>query len=394
MSRRLARVAVFAALTIVPAWAAEPETSGPTPPELVAGLQSLQAQIALGDAAAYAAQPKALHDIAIAFTAAKPDVWRETRNVSAAVTFLLSGGQPRALVQVLESGKATTDDEKLIRGALAYVLGDTSDAEKLLGPLDPRSLDFALGGQVAFAQSMLMTAKDKRKAIQLLDLARLLSPGGLVEEAALRREILLAGDMRDIDRFTMLSRQYMTRFPRSVYASNFMRGFAANVVRLGLAEDLANFEKFDGLSASLTLENRLGLFLTVARGALLNGKVVVAQAASARALLLARPDSVDQAQARLYQAAAQTLTDHYDLGVAELLEIDPKKLPAHDQALLGVAKEMTSHLRDVPQIANPPATTPAREASDDEGNNSAAATIRVAQTALTQADAFLSERMR
>ena len=54
-----------------------------------------------------------------------------------------------------------------------------------------------LAGQVAFARSVLETRRDPKAAIARLDWARLLAPGGLVEEAALRREIGLLAEARD-----------------------------------------------------------------------------------------------------------------------------------------------------------------------------------------------------
>ena len=61
-----------------------------------------------------------------------------------------------------------------------------------------------------------------KAAVELLDWARLLSPGGLVEEAALRREIALLAGAKDVARVAMLTRQYVTRFAASLYAADFL----------------------------------------------------------------------------------------------------------------------------------------------------------------------------
>ena len=58
------------------------------------------------------------------------------------------------------------------------------------------ALDARLAGEVAFARSVLETKRDAKTAVDLLDWARLLAPGGLVEEAALRREIALLAEAR------------------------------------------------------------------------------------------------------------------------------------------------------------------------------------------------------
>ena len=124
----------------------------PTPVQLVTDLQNMQGRIAQGDAASYAAQPKLLRGIANAFSGMPPEVWKNSRNARAAVIYLLSGGQPRIVMHLLESDEILDADKNLMKGALAYVLGRDADALQILGEIDPRSLDPALGGQLAFIQ--------------------------------------------------------------------------------------------------------------------------------------------------------------------------------------------------------------------------------------------------
>ena len=191
---RLACGFVACALTL--AASASAEETGSSPVQLVDNLQSLQAAIAQGDTAAYAAQPKLLREIADAFSAAKPEVWQNSRNARAAVIYLLSGGQPRVVIRLIEGGGVSKDDEKLMRGAIAYELGhETRSAEAAWrdGSEIPRT-DAGRSGRLRAIDA----ADDARsdKAVGLLDLARLLSPGGLVEEAALRREVVLLGRNR------------------------------------------------------------------------------------------------------------------------------------------------------------------------------------------------------
>ena len=181
--------------------------SAPSPVQLVANLQNRQAEIAQGDLAAYAAQPKLLREISEALLPRPSRKSGESRAKRAPrSSIVLSGGQPRVVMHLIDSGALPADEEKMMRGALAYVLSHEAEALKLLGDVDPRSLDPALGGQIAFVQSVLLTTIDRKKAVALLDLARLLMPGGLVEEAALRREVFLIGDnVRDADKFVTLA---------------------------------------------------------------------------------------------------------------------------------------------------------------------------------------------
>jgi chemotaxis protein MotC len=368
--------------------AARAEDAAISPVQLVNTLQNAQGEIAQGDSAAYAAQPKLLREISEAFSAAKPEVWQKSRNAHAAVIYLLSGGQPRVVTRLLEGGNLPKDDENLIRGALAYELGHETEARQLLGALDPKSLELTLGGQVAFVQSILLTTVDARKAVGLLDLARLLSPGGLVEEAALRREVALVGDIaRDADKFMALAGQYMSRFPKSPYADNFLKSFTTALLRLQLAEDVANFPKFESMTANLGRDDRRGLFLTIARTALVSGKIAMADVAASKALTLAAADSADAARGRLYQAAGRTLTDQYESGVAELQAIDPKKLPKRDAALLAAARTVAMRVREATNAASAAA---APTAAPNQPDDSASATIHLAEAALLRAQSVQS----
>ena len=392
MTARRLVVAAFAGL-LMSLGAARAAEAPSVPLKMLADLQNLQAKIAQGDKAAYAAQPAMLHDMGAAIAAADPDTWRQPDNIHAAIAFLLSGGPPRAVATLAEMQGMAKDDEQLLRGALAYVVGREDEAEKLLGGLDARTLDLRLAGQIAFVQSSLIAEKDKKKAIDLLDLARLLAPGGLVEEAALRREILMAGEMRDVDRFALLSSQYLSRFPRSIYADNLIRGVAATAARLGLAEDLTDFHKFDSLVASLPAEARRGFYLTISRAALLDGKIEVARVAARMSLAQAYSDLADETRGKFYAAAAGVLGAQYDEGVAELKAIDASNLPRRDVSLLAAAKDVAARLHAPPAA---PAELPAVAPSGDlaKSDEAVMATIRMAEAAVARSDGLVKEKLR
>jgi chemotaxis protein MotC len=373
--------------------AARAQHGDPSPAQMLFDLQNLQTSIAQGDMAAYAAQPSMLHDMGIAFAAASPDVWKNTDNIHAAIAYVLSGGPPRSIEPMIQSDGMPKDEDRLLRGALAYVVGREDEARSLLGGVDAKTLDLRLAGQVAFVQSMLLASKDKKKAVEMLDLARLLAPGGLVEEAALRREISLTAEMRDADRFTTLSRQYLNRFSKSIYAASFIATIASTVARLGLAEDLVHFHKFDSLIAALPAAAQSGFYLAIARAALVDGKVEVADVAARMALLQAPDQSADEMRAKFYGAAARVLTGDYDLSVGELNAIDGKKLPRRDLGLLAATRAVAKRLRDEPpEIVAARFVPPAADSHKDADGSMA--TIRLAEAAVARSDALALERPR
>ncbi|MBV8664139.1 MAG: hypothetical protein JO107_13670 [Hyphomicrobiales bacterium] len=339
-------------------------------------LQALQAKVAAGDRAAYDAQSERLKAISAAIAAAKPETWKDKHETDAAVAYLLSGGRPSDIVRLLESGAVPESEKSLMRGALAYIVGDDKQARALLDDVDPRSLDLRMAGQVAFAKSVLASSKDPNKAIELLDLARLLAPGGLVEEAALRREIAVTADQRDIDRFSGLCRQYAARFGHSVYADRFLAGVANAALRAELIRDLPSFQKFHNFVSTLSPVDRGRFLLTVAREETIGGQFAVAGVASGEALQEAPSDSPEEARGRLYEASARIMTPEFDRGLAELQSVAEAKLAPEDQALLSAVRSVAAHLRQpMAEQANPPPDA-------SSGNDSVAATIALAEDAL------------
>ncbi len=356
--------------------------------DLTSDLQALQARIATGDKAAFAAQSERINAIGAAIGAAAPDVWQSKRETDAVVIYLLSGGEPREIVHVLEGGAIPVSETPLIRGALAYVLGNEEEAVKRLAGLDPRSLELRLAGPVAFAQSVLETKRDPAKAVALLDLARLLAPGTLIEEAALRRETMLASDQHNIDRVASLSRQYAMRFGASVYADNFLQSLADALTQSGTVDSPENFAKFGAFFAALTPETRRSFLLSVARTAVLDGKFEAAAAAAGGALGVVVAESAEEARGKLYQGMARILTPEYDAGLAELQSIVAARLERRDQELLTSARGIAAFLRQ-PLAANlehSATASPPKATADD----AATQTIALAESALERTASLIA----
>jgi chemotaxis protein MotC len=378
--RRLAYA--LAATAFVAAALAGAAASAQTITDLTLDLQNLQARIAAGDKAAYASQAERMSAVGAAIGAAKPEVWRSKRETDSAVIYLLCGGQPRDIVRLVESGAVPASEIPQMRGALAYVLGNEPEAEKRLSAIDARQLPLRLAGPMAFAQSVIETSRNPAKAIELLDLARLLAPGTLVEEAALRREIMLVADQHDVDRIAHLARQYASRYGASVYADSFLQALAGALAQYGAVDSPENFSKFKSFFAALAPETRREFLLGLARAAMLNGRFDVAATAAAAALSGVAPDSVDEARGKLYDAMARILTPDYDAGLAELQAIAPAKLDRRDQELLAAARGVAAFLRQGPaDTAEQPPADVAKTASADP-SDAVAQTIVLAEAVL------------
>ena len=159
-----------------------------------------------------------------------------------------------------------------------------------MNAIDLDQLDVRVAGQIAFARSVLETKRDPKAAVGLLDWARLLAPGGLVEEAALRREIAILAEARNAPRAARLTGQYAIRFGASLYATDFFHELARSIGRSGLLEDPADYALFSRAASALAADRRLDFLLTLARAAIVNGRFKAASAAAAEALRGARAE--------------------------------------------------------------------------------------------------------
>lgn len=318
---------------------------GQQPYEMVRALRALQDRAAQGDGSAHAEQRRWNAQIAEHLIAADPSVWDDPKNVRAAVVYALSGGEPRVLKALFKRRKLPGVDEKLLNGALAYSEGRDTDARELLADVDVRALEPSLGAHVALVQSTLLAAKDPKRALALLDEARLLSPGTLIEEAALRRQASVVATTGDMTAYNTLASHYMRRFPNSIYAKGFREQFAMEVAseRYGHApEQLARLET---TLARLDVTSRRHAYLHIAHHAVIGGRVELARLAARHAVALTSEGSVEHTRSRIYEAAILIVTDDHDTGLAVLTSVDRSKLDEGDAELLDAAMSVVAEVR-------------------------------------------------
>jgi chemotaxis protein MotC len=338
-------LAAFAAITPVPAVADSAHIS-----DLVDELRGIQLRIAHGDKAAYPAQLNQLKTIGAAIATASPETWKTKREADSLVIYILSGGS-LANVEPLLKGDALIESERsLARGALAYVTNHETAAIALLNEINLTALDARLAGEVAFARSVLETKRDTKAAVELLDWARLVEPGGLVEEAALRREIALLADARDMSRLAVLIRQYASRFAASLYAPDFLRDLAGAVARLGLVDDPADYKLLSNAVAPLPPDCRREFLLNLAKSGVVSARFAAAASAATEALEGSKADSPEAMRARLYLAASRLFSDAYDAAIADLKTLSPSELDRADASLLAAARKVAAELRIVPDL--------------------------------------------
>jgi chemotaxis protein MotC len=353
-----ATVALASATTVAAEPAGANENAEATPAErspvaLVRSLQILQEQIANGSVAAHGAQSALLARIEARFTQAPPETWQDPRNARAAVIYLLSGGKPATIRTLLSYEKPPAIESNVIKGALAYIEGREEEAVDLLRTVDVRRLPPALGGPIALVQSALVVRQDVANAMALLDEARLLMPGTLVEEAALRRQIFLAGQVDNAAKFEALAVQYVRRFRHSIYAGNFREHLAVALTRFSFAQNSDMFARLQRILEQLDPASRRTLYLMVARTAVMRGKTDMARLAAEQAASATREGTAEGERARLYRAITQVLGDAYDDGMRDLAKINKARLPPRDVELLDATRRLAGQVRKWPEGTEP-----------------------------------------
>ncbi len=363
----------------------------PEPYEMARTLQVLQAQITEGNGPAVGAQRALLAEMEKRFLAAAPATWQDVRNGRAAVIYTLSGGNPVVMRHLASLDPRPQIDEDLALGALAYIEGRHKEAREHLMKLNARALPPSLGGQIALVQAGLIAQDDLKRAIALLDDARLLMPGTLVDEAALRREVFMVAQAGDIERFEYLSGHYLRRFNNSVYAPDFRQRFATALTRLNLAETSGHFQRLRALLDASDTDNRRATFLHVARSATIHGKIETARLAAAQAESLSMLGSSDGVRARLYGAAAGIVTEDFLRHSDDLNVTNRRQLTEADNALLDAAQSTAAAIRYWPSIEGERQDIPALRADKARADwatdlmQRADADLKIAQKLLQEA---------
>ena len=360
------------------------------PFELVRELQIFQDQAVLKSKNARAQQTDFIAKVAAQLSNFDASAWADRRNARAAVIYVLSGGDPRVLSKLLASGAALGVDDQLVKGALAYGERRDSEATQLLEGVNLETLDRSVGGHVALVRALLVAKSDQRKAIALLDRARIIAPGTMVEEAALRRQAILAAKVGDLDAFEALSSQYFRRFASSIFERSFERQFAKEVVSKGYAADAKRLPKLEKLLRGLSEMQRRETCLAIAEEGIAIADVELVRFAARLAGMDAKAQPLEAMRMLLFEAAAVVATPDHEQGRMALRLVDKSRLGAREEGLLYAATAVADEISRPPSLAQETEQAPAGE-QDSSVSSSA---ITAAQAAIARVDGLLAETSR
>jgi chemotaxis protein MotC len=339
------------------------------PYQLVRSLQLVQDRIASGDHAALPMQAKLLEMADTRLRAAGADDFSDPKNFRALLVYGMSGGNPVTVAAAVSRAKADPQDQAIAKGIVDYLNGRPAAAIEALKPIDPMTLPADLGAFLALVKGSLLATEDPAAALALLDAARLLSPGTLVEEAALRRSVGIAATQGDAARFVLASTQYVEDYLYSPYASQFADAFVSGVITLHMA---ISQDKLADITAMMDPEREKVIYLRIARRAAIDGLADLSAFASARAEQGRNGiGNQDDPRAQLYSSLSTVTSGTIDEVRAKLGKIDRSQLSQNDRDLLDAAQAVAGEVMAPP--APLPAEKPAPAAAKPEPVKTAAA---------------------
>lgn len=352
--RRLKRIAA-ACLVVAAVSGVGPGVAGaPQPFELVRALTSIQSDVVRGRAEALELQQRLILEIGRTLALTDIERFRESsRNRRAVVKYVLSGGAPAPLGRLISENVFPEHEVALAMAALAYAEGRKADADAALATIGHRTLPRSLAGHVALVKALVLGPSRQQEANALLDDARLLSPGTIVDEASLRRQIQLASSLNKRERVKKLTSRYLRRFPASQYSRGMLQQVAEVLGNTRLADAEEAQREIGRLLQNLPPELNHWIMGEIAEIAIGQGNFETTLFAldyrGKSSQLVGGEKESDRM--RLYEGAALIVTDAFERARKLIRTTNPRPLSAKDRELLRATRLLADLIRKVPALA-------------------------------------------
>ncbi len=348
---RVVRRVIFVALFFAQGPAALAQGAEPEPYKLIRTLQHAQDQIAGGSQVAYDVQRKLLDHIGTKFIKFPDHVWADPKNSEAAAIFALAGGDPQVGKWLLNNRALAAAYKDILKGAVAFASRDYPEAATVLAPFEPLKYPGHLGGSLALVKAMLVARDDPKAASKLFAVSRLLVPGTLIDEAALRRSLVLFKTEKDLPQLVTTSSIYYRQFGQSVFGPVFDENLAATLVKFD-DDALQKYQQKLSDVVKLTPDSRQKkIYLMFAKKAVINGRMAFARFISSNAAKVDTTDTQTVMRANLYMAAADLVSDTPENGLSALKDIDAKVLSDEDKQIMKEASKVGNAIAQWPPAA-------------------------------------------
>lgn len=327
--------------------------------ESVRELNAAQNHMAIGREKAKDRVAKQFDAIEALIPALEPESWKQSRNIRAAAIYLLGGGAPEQLREIFDAGFIVGEDASVLEAALLNAEGDARAAERI-SAFDPAQYPALLGGHLALVQGDALVGQDNPRAIAKLDLARLLMPTSLVEEAALRREIRVLDPQTQREKIATLALIYASRYRASPYARHLITELRALLFSPGIDADPTLDSKLESVIDIASAPERLDIYLALCRAALAAGRFDEAR----RRLAKARP-AAETGEMHERLSAYENIFAHLDSPERPQSSVKVAQtsaaLTAEDKRIIALVQSVLSRLAMAPTEPHDSENEPSQE---------------------------------
>lgn len=318
---------------------------------MVRSLQFVQDSVVLGDHSAGEMQRHLLALIDERLRASDGGVFSDKRNVEAALIYTMSGGNPETLVLLLRGEGRSHFNPDLAETLTTYFTGNPERAHAKLMRLLGEYKGSRIESYLTLVAANVTAPRDAAAALKLFDWARLLAPGTIIEESALRRATHIASKAGLTKQAMNNAERYVRRYLHSPYASQFVDIFVYAVVE---HSDEVDAERMEYILSLMDAPRQREIYLRMARMSTIAGKERLALLAANRAEALSggKRDIVRDL-AEFYAGVASVPTENLSEAVEAIAAVPDRKLSARDRALRDAARIIADEVTRQPVLAQP-----------------------------------------
>lgn len=358
MGHAIGRLLLISGVVLLPRLAMA-EQQKIQPYEVIRSLMLLQDDLVAGKGRAMSLHASFMQKILNHFQSADDAAWADPRNAQAALIYVLSGGDAAILAKLQKLGEAAALDQHVLKIALSISSGKHEEARDEIAKMELLSLPRQIGALLALAAAQMWQKDNTDRAIAYYDQARLIGGSGLIEEAALRRQLFVVAKLRDFEKVESLIRQYCARMGRSVFSKNMAQQVGAAIVELNYETSPDRLPRLFAFVDAAPLGFRRKVYLELARHAVVLGQPKVGTLAAKKASSL--PDlSVSEAAAiKLLEIASSLATTDPQQLMGELQSLSEKQLKGPDKQLLFALHRIIEKVTELPK-APPKSKRPTR----------------------------------
>lgn len=335
------------------------------PFKMIRSLQYVQDSVVLGDHSAIEMQRFMLGEIDKRLRSVDQSAFRDPRNVDAALVYVMSGGNPDTLDFLADRDIEGNFDSRVTEALRQYLSGKGGLIVEALSKAAPEYKNTRIGPYLFLILGNATSQQDPLVAMKYYDWARLTAPGTIIEEAALRRSVLLATKANEPDKGFRYALGYARRYLTSPYASQFADVF----VELAVAHfDEVAEQKISEVLAFMDQPRQREVYLRVARRAAIGGNQTLARLASKRAEGLADGGTSQSQLASFYEGLAAVPSEDVFAATATINAIPDEKLSPRDRALRQAARAIADAVVQLPRdesFTQASAPTPDGMAADE-----------------------------